>query len=64
MKNAVRITLIAEARFGMNPRKVVLTEPPFPEHGDIVQLEGIDWRVSNVHPCEVIATIPLRRPAR
>jgi len=52
----VRILLVCP---GKPKRKFVLTAPPFPEVGDPVTYEGVEYRVWNVEPTDALV-IPAR----
>jgi len=58
MIKGVRILLVCP---GKPKRKFILTEPPFPEVGDPVTHEGVEYRVWNVEPVEV-QVIPRATP--
>jgi len=56
MTAGVRILLVCP---GKPKRKFILTEPPFPKVGDPVTYKGVEYRVWNVEPTDVLV-IPAR----
>jgi hypothetical protein len=47
---AIRMTL----RYGKMQRKIVLPDPPYPQLGDTVSIEGKNWTVIQLEHTEVL----------
>ena len=52
---AKRILLI---RPGKPKRKFILTEPPYPEVGDVVNLDGEEYRVWGIEDTTIVLRVP------